>query len=201
MTDATPFHRYPTASTSFLARAEKHLEAFDEEDDVEAFFYAVLQLRYGIEARLQEYIDATLRFLKQEPSSSTEYVATRLMHQLQRLNPDADKAYGLRVTEEGSGKVAFAGTYTPVTPRLAKIHGMLGELLHYKFFTNNKHWYIKQSLGGSKKQTLTDYAALLHEAVAELRTATSGSILHSSFFTDTVRAVLEEGPASEPTNG
>lgn len=189
-----PFHRYSTASRSFLARAEAHLKAFQDEGEVAPFFYAALELRFGIEARLQEYIDAALRSLKQESPGTPVYVATKLMHQLQRLNPDADKAQGIRVIEEGSGKVALSGTYTPVTPRLAKIHGMLGELLHYKFFGNNKNWLIKGASRGPSKQTLTDHAALLHEAVEELKIATSGTILYSSFIKAAVQTALEEGP-------
>jgi hypothetical protein len=197
MTGEPPFHRYSTVARSYLARAEEHLKAFQEEGDAARFFYAALELRYGIEARLQEYIDAALRSLKQEPSDTLAYVATKLMQQLKKLNPDADKVQGIRIAEEGSGALAFSGHYTPVTPRLAKIHGMLGELLHYKFFGNNKNWFIKGASRGPGKQTLTDHAALLQEAVEELRMATSGVILHSSFIKAAVQSALDEGPPAE----
>ena len=84
-----------------------------------------------------------------------------------------------------------------MTPRLAKIHGMLGELLHYKFFGNNKNWFLKGVSRGPGKQTLTDHAAPLQEAVEELRVATSGTILYSSFIKAAGQSALDEGPPAE----
>lgn len=186
------FYRFPTAATSFLARAEAQLESFEKDENIAAFFYAALELRFGIEARLQEYIAAALRSMGENQPISSEYVATKLLRRLHTLNPDADKGYSLRLTEVEAGRLAYEGQYTPVTPRLAAIHGMLGELLHYKFFPNNKYWYLRVPPADASQKTLTYFVALVKEGIHELGKAASGTILHSTFFTDAIREVLEE---------
>lgn len=103
MSTQSPFYRFPTAATSFLARAEAQLESFESDENISAFFYAALELRFGIEARLQKYIDPALRSMAKDQSVSPEYVATKLLRRLHTLNPDADKGYSLRFTEVEAG--------------------------------------------------------------------------------------------------
>ncbi len=42
--------------SSFMERARVALRAFDEQDDVKQLFVAALMPRFGIEARLFEYV-------------------------------------------------------------------------------------------------------------------------------------------------
>ena len=90
--------------------------------------------------------------------------------------------------------------FTPVSQRLAAIHGQLGELLHYKFFINNEHWAIRKPLGGNPHRSVADFLPLLKEGIAELRQATSGSLLSNPRFTQLVQQVAEEAP-DEPNSG
>lgn len=107
MSAQSHFYRFPTAATSFLTRAQAKLESVEGEEDIAALFYAALELRFGIEARLQEYIDAALRSMGKDQSVSSECVANKLLCRLHKLNPDADKGYSLRFTELEAGRLAY----------------------------------------------------------------------------------------------
>ncbi len=91
--------------------------------------------------------------------------------------------------------------FTPVSQRLAVIHGQLGELLHYKFFINNEHWAVRTPLGGNPHRSIADFLPLLKEGVAELQLATSGSLLSNPRFTELVQQVAEEAPNEPSTSG
>ena len=77
----------------------------------------------------------------------------------------------------------------------------MGELLHYKFFTNNEHWTFKKPLGGNPHRSLADFLPLLNEGIAELRRATSGSLLSNPRFTKLVQDVAEEVNGEPGTDG
>lgn len=183
---------YHTHSRAFLGRAIASLEKFKVESDVDAFIYAALMLRFGIEARLNEYIAATLRALDKPDEKWSEYVASRLLRRLKTLNPDTEHPVSIRAISEQTGEVAFAGQYTPISNRLASIHGQLGELLHHKLFLNNEHWYFKKPLGGNPHRSLADYSSLLHEGIVELETANKGILTTAPSFTLLVQDVLAE---------
>ena len=173
---------------SFLGRARQRLAEFDL-GKREALFYAALDLRFGIEARLFTYIDAAPQAQGDRGTFSREYVASKLLAHLTRLAPDAARGSVLRVRHEGSGEVS-GFVYTPVTPRLAKMHGQLGELLHAKFFRNNPAWCINREFDVDRPQTLLDYRSFLGEVVAELTEATRGTLLGNPVFTKLVEEVL-----------
>ena len=84
--------------------------------------------------------------------------------------------------------------FTPVSQRLAAIHGQLGELLHFKFFINNEHWFVRKPLGGSQHRSVADYLPTLREGVDELRKATSGSLTSNPKFTELVEEVAKDAP-------
>ena len=88
--------------------------------------------------------------------------------------------------------------FTPVSQRLAAIHGQLGELLHFKFFTNNEHWLIRKPLGRNPHSSIADYVPLLREGIAELQQATSGLLLSNPRFTELVEEVAKEAPDAPP---
>ncbi len=104
---------------------------------------------------------------------------------------DGACGWGARVAK-GQGRI--------VCIAVAEHDGQLGELLHYKFFTNNEHWAIKKPLGGKPHRSLADFLPLLNEGIAELRQATSGSLLSNPRFTKLVQDVAEEA-TDEPGPG
>ena len=82
MTDKPPFFVYDIPSASFAARAQAQLERFDA-GHPDSLFYAALELRTGIEARLHEYISAA------DPGRVKDYDAKKLMAKLRRRSKHA----------------------------------------------------------------------------------------------------------------
>jgi hypothetical protein len=197
MNEAHPFLRFNTGARSFLARSIAQLAVFERDDSVEHFFYAALELRFGIEARLNEYLGPALKSIGKDNKSISEYVATKLLKRLISIDPDAGRASTLRITGEQSGHLTVV-QFTPVSQRLAAIHGRLGELLHFKFFTNNEHWLIGKPLGRNPHSSIADYVPLLREGIAELQQATSGLLLSNPRFTELVEEVAKEAPDDPP---
>ena len=78
-----------TDSRSFLPRARQSLSAFDDREDVQELFVAVLMPRYGIDVRLFEYIYQELPkdTRGEDTVRVSEFAATRLLRQLTGLNP------------------------------------------------------------------------------------------------------------------
>ena len=197
MDHSYPFLRFSTGARAFLARSKVHLEDFEKTEAVEQFLYAALELRFGIEARLNEYLGSALKTIGKDRKDITEYVATKLLNRLLTLEPDAERASTLQITNEQSGQATVL-QFTPVSARLAAIHGQLGELLHFKFFTKNEHWMMRKPLGGTPHRCIADYVSLLNEGIAELEYATSGSLISNPRFTQLVEEVVSETPV-EPS--
>jgi len=194
-----PFLRFPVSARAFLSRASEQLARFERDESVESLFYAALELRFGIEARLHEYLGPALRSIGKEPQSTSGYVATKLLKLLISMDTDADRPSTLRITAEPDGHSTVM-QFAPVSQRLAAIHGRLGELLHYKFFINNQHWFVRKPLGGNPHRSIADFLPLLKEGIAELQQATSGSLLSNPRFTHLVQQMAEEA-IDEPNTG
>jgi hypothetical protein len=190
---------YPAHSRAFLGRAVTALAAFDTEDRADELFRAALELRFGIEARLFEYIEAALKTLKQEPKRIKDYSATKLLARLTALNPRAEHRVVVRITSEQTGS-SSAFQFTPVTRELAIIHGKLGALLHFTYFSNNSMWYLRHRLDVEGVPTLLHARDLIQQGINELSQATAGSLLASAWFTERVAAVNDES-ASDPSAG
>lgn len=191
MSEFNPIFQFQTHSRAFLSRAREHLARFEMDGQVQNFFYAALELRFGIEARLNEYIAPALKAIGKTPKDVPEYVATSLLTKLARIDPTSEQSATLRFTSEQTGDSSVAH-YTPVSRRLAAIHGQLGELLHYKFFVKNEHCLLRKPLGGNPHRSIPDFVVLLNEGVAELERATSGTLLGNPKFTALVEEVLSE---------
>lgn len=187
----SPYINFDIPSFCYLERAKKQLQLFDS-GNIECLFYGALDLRFGIEARLFEYIEASSSILKKPLKHSKEYVATKLLKILSEINPDYDKPATLifGLSEQKSGSCL---DYTPVTKKLASYHGMIGEMLHFKFFKNNDNWFIKQRLSTIDGQkSLLDYRGFLEDVVTELEYATSGALLSNAVFTKIMKEADEE---------
>lgn len=196
MTEILPLFSYKAFSRAYLARALGLLEAFDSRRDVTSLFYAALELRLGIEARLTEYIEAELRSHRRSDENVLDYVATRLLKKLLALNPDAGQRVTVRITrDQGPPTPTRAFQFTPVTPLLAKMHGQLGELLHYKFFEANPDWRIPERLSDGQGRSLVDCRDFLGEVADELRAAVTGTLLTHPSFSRVVGDILNDPSA------
>jgi hypothetical protein len=183
--------RYNIPSFCFLERARKQLKLFDE-GVPESLFYAALELRMGIEARLFEYIEASLRADKKPTRQMKDYKATKLRKKLSGIDPNAVDPATLIIAIEGSGQ-GNALEYIPITKQLAKNHGELGGMLHFNFFKNNKYWYYKKRLSQEhKEKSLLDYRDFLEEVAKELKKANRGRLLAHPKFIEFIDKLNEE---------
>lgn len=163
-----PFVRFKSGARGFLERAREHMSAYRTgKDEVQRVFCAALELRFGIEARVSEYLKAAMSDLGRDPAELTDYVATKLLKRLTEIEPTYQHPAVLRLTNEHSGRHTVL-EFTPVTPQLAGLHGKLGELLHYKFFLNNKHWQMKKPMGGKPHRSVGDFATLVNDGISQL---------------------------------
>jgi hypothetical protein len=197
MTEAAPTHfTFPAMSYAYLARARKALAQFDADLDATHLFVAALELRFGIEARLFEYIDAAIDRNPEQRMRFKDYSATKLLARLTMENPRAQEVSYSRLTCEQTGQSSgFA--YTPVTRELASIHGQLGNLLHFTYFWQNPHWYLNRRLESPGLPTLLHARDLVALGIDGLAYATSGNLLnHPSF-----KISVDELVASEGTPG
>lgn len=178
MKNEDPFFEREGDPDRFLRRAREQLRNFDK-GNIESLFYAALELRFGIEARLYVALDSTLALNHTLPGNSKEYAATKLLKKLLNLEPHAGRAWKLTVELVETGEQIAVLRYTPVTQELAKMHGQLGELLHFTFFRNRRnwfHWLTKQRMREKSAQSLVEVRQFLEDVACALEAANQGEI-------------------------
>lgn len=187
--DQYPFYRHQIHDQAFLERARDHLRRFDE-GDLPCLFYAALELRLGIEARLHSYINAAYRKRKRPNNLDSMHIATKLLAKLKEINPDAEQKMfvGFKFAKSDKGS---AFEFTPVTKKLARMHGKLGELLHFNFYIKNTDWLVKPPLH-AEGRTLADVRRWLDAVVIELSEACRGALLSHPEFENVVIRLEEE---------
>jgi len=114
---------YGTTSRDYLARAY----ALRASSRPEALLYAALEIRCGIEARLQEYLEgaAKVAIVKRD--------LWKIRHLVREVESAFDvytKAVPVWFIHPDTGQ-KMKIEYTPVTPRLRKVGEELGGFLHY----------------------------------------------------------------------
>ena len=72
-----PYYNYSFDSLSFLERDRDQLQLFDEQEKVSCLLYTALELRFGIEAKLYETIDALYKSEGKTKLSKKEYAASK----------------------------------------------------------------------------------------------------------------------------
>jgi hypothetical protein len=192
VSEVSPFFQFEAHSVAFLERSRNHLEHFDSTGDVESFFHAALHLRFGIEARVTEYLKAALERRGEKIENVPDYVASKLLKRLEKEDSTAGTEGLLRITDEQKGRSSTMA-YTPVTKELASLHGRLGGLLHYQFFVENKFWYLREKLDDKKTASIADFRELLEDGIRGLEYSTSGTLLGNPRFSELVEEVLVGG--------
>ncbi|HEY3287731.1 MAG TPA: hypothetical protein VGJ96_11505 [Gemmatimonadaceae bacterium] len=194
--------RWMATGSGFLERARVSLRAFDEQGDVQQLFVAALMLRFGIEARLFEYIYAELPTDTRDDDIKkiSDFAATRLLARLVELNPRTTKQT-THVFRRADGGQAFGFRYTPVTKSLAAIHGRLGGLLHFNYFRKNSEWYVDQRPAAASGNTILTSRDLIAQGIEELAQATSGTLLNNPTFAREVAALREDLQELSTQNG
>lgn len=186
-------YKYPAHSRAFLDRAKIAAELFKTEHDVQQLLIAALMLRLGTEARLFEYIEAALPSdtRREQMMRISEYQASKLLLRLTRLNPNAGREVLLTMRPENGGDASVL-RYSPVTDSLARLHGRLGELLHFNYFRKYPYWYVADRVDAPGLPTVLHALDLVERGISEPGEATSGLLLSHPQFKAVVQALLED---------
>lgn len=172
---------YSIHSRDYLARAKARLG----EDTIEGMFYAAYELRCGIEARLQEYLE-----VQQENTARIKqgWQIAKLNAHLKKHFNSGDKVIRIKNTDRRSNEV-WVWLYTPVTAKLRKMDEKLGNYLHATVTYRRPEdawWSVTRRF---------------IEAVAEeLTNATSGNLLGAPLLnpaTREIRANVEARPGED----
>jgi hypothetical protein len=114
---------YSVDAKSYLERARERLN----EERLESLFYAALELRCGIEARLQQYLEAQEHIAKCRRSG---WQIPKLAKNIERAFKLGNKIARVTIFAPDTEKQIASFLYTPVTSELQKNGQRLGNLLH-----------------------------------------------------------------------
>ena len=154
MSDTT----YKCGSRDYLARARMLLD----EKAQQALFYAAFELRCGVEARLQEYLEVQEHLSKKRKEG---WKIAELANNLKRAFDDGDQIIAITMSDKETGE-SVSCYYTPVTASLKKKGQQLGNYLHpMKQHKPAEHEWWK------------DLRNLLEATYQELKLATTGTLL------------------------
>lgn len=150
---------YRVASRDYLERARLRLA----EDGPESLFYAAFELRCGIEARMQEYLEVQDEVSKKKKGG---WRIAELGKNVERMFRTGDKIGQFTIKDDKTGNVIKTLYYTPVTSSLRKRAQQLGDLLHASkdHSKMNDAWWRKTN-------------ALLSDTCRDLQKATTGTLL------------------------
>src|SRR5512138_3087050 len=146
--------KYCIASACFAARARAELDS----NEAHRLFYAALELRFGIEARMREYLESAPRRSKQ-----------RGQWKIAKMGKELDRVFHgdrpARLTFHAPGLPSpLVLIYSPVGRDLRKVASRLGDYLHA----------IKAE---PSDDYLVQFRRFLEEAYAKLLLATSGNLM------------------------
>jgi hypothetical protein len=143
MTDPNhPYFAYHHDAYSYVERAQKQLQLFDA-GNPESLFYAAFELRTGIEARLYDGLRALLQYnlteeeRKKHAKRIEKLSIDKLFRKLATIDENTLQSYTIMIGSPG-GQSTSVLQYTAVTKELANNWTKVSQLLHYRFFVDNK---------------------------------------------------------------
>lgn len=148
---------YSSSARAYLARARKKLSLGTKE----ALFYAAFEIRCGVEARLQEYLEPHEHIPE---SRRTDWRVGKLHRTANEAFQLGDQVSRLDIVFETRSDHPFTFYYTPVTSRLKAIVERLGNYLH-------------AAQGPREKGFWDQVRDELAEAIQLLEDATTGTLL------------------------
>ncbi|MET0012041.1 MAG: hypothetical protein ABW088_00170 [Sedimenticola sp.] len=150
---------YGIESRDYLKRAKEQLK----KDTNESLFYAALELRSGIEARMLEYLEVQKHVSKKK---RTGWQVAKLARNIEDAFRLGDKDAVLRMRDPDSHEVVFEVRYTPVKRSLREKAEILGNYLHSakRYYPDDHEYWLK-------------FRELLSEGISELEHANSGRLL------------------------
>ena len=150
---------YGTHSQNYVERARQRLD----ERKREALFYAALEIRLGVEARMKEYLAAQHHISKAKKEG---WRVAHLGRSLETAFRTGDKVIQLRILDRKSKELLWVLYYTPVTKQLQKMTQRLGDYLHAPD--------VSASLSDA---WWAEFRQLLETAWLALKKATTGSLI------------------------
>lgn len=150
---------YGIAARDYLKRAQSRLG----ESALESLFYAAFELRCGIEARMQEYLEVWDHIAKKKKQG---WRIAELGQNIEKSFRVGDAVIRWAVHDGHSSELIACLYYTPVTKGLRKRGEKIGNYMHSmkRYRATDDNWWMT-------------FREELLQAAAELRTATMGTLL------------------------
>lgn len=152
---------YRVGSRDYLQRAKELRAAANE--DRRLLFHSAFELRCGIEARLQEYLEVRDEVSKRLKSG---WEIAKMARGLESVFESGDQVAELAYAFGDTQEIDYRLLYTPVTARLQEIGGRLGNYLH-----------AKRKLSDDADPFWDEFKKLLDEGITLLVDATTGTLL------------------------
>jgi hypothetical protein len=141
---------YKNDSISYLKRARVQLDR----QSYEGLFYAALELRCGIEARIREYLESHTHIPNKRKK---EWKLSNLNKTTLKYFGDTNRVTQVIIQPSKPPSKEVVCYYTPVTPELISIGQRLGDLLHVQ----TKHHPPKDEFWKTTKEMLEKAYKLL----------------------------------------
>ncbi len=128
---------YQVCSKDYLKRARAQLN----KGTSESLFYAAFELRCGIEARLQQYLEVQDHISKKLKKG---WQIVKLANNIEKIFKLGDKIVEVIIKNDEIGVPLHAFYYTPVSKKLKEMGKKLGELMHAmgKIRLENDNWWM-----------------------------------------------------------
>lgn len=150
---------YGVTSRDYLERAGDLLRR----DDLASLFYAALEIRCGIEARMQEYLQVWEHVSRRKREG---WKISELGKSIEIGLKTGDQIIRWAVHDRSSDDLLVCLYHTPVSKRLRKLGEALGNYLHsLKIYR------------GQDDAWWDSFRTVLHDSVTELRVANRGTLL------------------------
>lgn len=150
---------YGIHARSYMERARKRLD----ESTLQGLFYAAFELRCGIEARMEEYLEAQEHISEKKKKGWRIADLAKNLEEVFQIN---DKVVEFMVFDEDTREWLYSFYYTPVNSKLQKLGQRLGNYLHSmkKYIPEEDNYW-------------RELRQLLEDAYSELEKASFGNMM------------------------
>jgi len=122
---------FETDSYRFLKNAKEFLAT----NSTQGLFYAALNLRFGIEFRIRQYASSMQEYLSYKRNIRSTSSLYKSIESAFKIN---DRIIKLSIAVSHKENVICILYHTPITSKINKLKGVLGEYLHITEETNTK---------------------------------------------------------------
>lgn len=151
---------YPTRAAAFAERAQRLIES----DDPAQWFYATLEVRFGVEARLQAYVTAAR---VTDCSIKDGWEIAKLAKGIDKaFKAEGNRVVKIQYKRRGDVVPMCSVRFTPVPPDLVQAAQRLGDYLHHREerLPYTSDWW-------------NDFRCRVRKATAQLAASAQGELL------------------------